>query len=103
MPEGSEQQDQNDRVRKEYARRVQAAQLEQQKREIARRLMTTEAYERLMNVRIANPEVYHQLIGVIVQMAQQNRIAGKLTEEQLKSILAKLTFKPEPTIAFKHK
>ncbi len=79
-------------------------QLEQQRREIARKLMDTQAYERLMNVRIASPELYSQLMSVIIQMAQSNRMGnGKITEEQLKSILAKLTYKPEPTISFKHK
>jgi programmed cell death protein 5 len=78
-------------------------QQEQQRREIARRLMTSEAYERLMNVRLSNRELYTQLLNLIIQMAQGNRIAGKLTEEQLRSLLSRLTYKPEPTVQFKHK
>ncbi len=98
MPE-----EQDEKYRKEMARRIKIMQQEQQRRDIAKRLMTNEAYERLMNVRISNRELYTQLLNLIIQMAQGNRISGKLTEEQLRSLLTRLTYRPEPTISFKHK
>ena len=82
---------------------MRALQAEQQRKEIAKRLMTPEAYERLMNVRLSNHELYVQLLNFIVSMAQSSKITSKLTEEQLKQILARLTYKPEPTIEIKHK
>ncbi len=99
LPEEQE----NDKYNKEMSRRLKLMQQEQQRRELARHLMTNEAYERLMNVRLSNRELYMQLMNLIIQMAQGNRIQGKLTEEQLRSLLARLTSKPEPSISFKHK
>ena len=99
MPE--EQED--EKYRKEIARRMKFLQQEQQRKELAKRLLTSGAYERLMNVRISNRELYTQLMGLILQMAQSNRIQGKLTEEQLRSLLARITYRQEPTLSFKHK
>lgn len=90
-------------MKKEMQRRLREMQMEQQKREFARRYLTTEAYERLMNVRISNRELYTQLTDIIIGMVQGRRLVSKLTEQQLKDILARLTSKPEPTITFQHK
>ena len=102
------QNDQNEaeeqaKIKKAVYRRLKEMQVEQQKKEIAKRFLTPQAYERLMNVRVANAELYSQLIDLIISMARTNRISDRLTEEQLKGILAKMTFRPEPTIEFKHK
>lgn len=84
-------------------KRIRALQLDQQKRSIVKKYMTVEAYERLMNVRVANHDLYSQLVDLIIAMAQQQRITSQLTEDQLKQILTRLTFKKESTIEFKHK
>ena len=97
--EGEEQA----KIKKAVYRRLKEMQVEQQKKEIAKRFLTPQAYERLMNVRVANAELYSQLIDLIISMARTNRISDRLTEEQLKGILAKMTYRPEPTIEFKHK
>lgn len=99
MAEGNE----NDAARKALQKRMQEQQLEQQKRDILKRFLTVEAYERVANVRIANPEVYNKLIEVIISMYQSNRLPGKINEEQVKDLLARLTTKEEPKIEFKHK
>lgn len=99
----AEQDEQNEKYRKEMARRVKAMQIDQQKRNLVRQYMTTDAYERLMNVRISSYELYSQLVDIILSMAQQKRIASKLTEPQLKDLLARLTYRPEPSITFQHK
>ncbi|MGC8479306.1 MAG: DNA-binding protein [Candidatus Micrarchaeia archaeon] len=97
------QEPNEDRIRKEYSRRLKLMQMEQQKREIARKFTTNEAYERLMNVRISNRDLYDQLINLIINMAQSRRIISKLTDEELKQLLTKLTYKPDSKIEFKHK
>ncbi len=101
----SEDKQENDteKIRKLYTKRLRAMQIEQQKKEIVKRFMEPSAYERLMNVRISNYELYEQLLGLIINMAQTSRINSKLTDEQLKALLAKLTYRPEPTIEYKHK
>jgi programmed cell death protein 5 len=103
VPEQAGSNQEDEKIQKALQKRMRVMQEEQQKRELARRFMTPEAYERLMNVRISNRELYSQLINLILAMVQQNRLSGKLTEEQLKQILGKLTFRPEPTIEYKHK
>ncbi len=99
--EGSEQQ--QSEYKKEMAKRLRALQMEQQKRELMKRFMTTDAYERLMNVRISSHELYSQLVDIILTMVQSKRITGKITEPQLREILARLTYKPESKIEFRHK
>lgn len=101
MPEGDEAE--QDKLRKAVARRMKALQLEQQKRDIVRRYLEPGAYERLMNVRVSNYDLYAQLLDLIISMVQSNRITSRLSEDQLISILTKLTSRPEPTIEFRHK
>jgi len=101
LPEGDEAE--QDKLRKAVARRMKELQLEQQKRDIVRRYLEPGAYERLMNVRVSNYDLYAQLLDLIISMVQSNRITSRLSEDQLISILAKLTSRPEPTIEFRHK
>ncbi|MDE1851763.1 MAG: hypothetical protein KGH69_03695 [Candidatus Micrarchaeota archaeon] len=101
MPE--EQENQDMKARKALERRVRAMQVEQQKRSIAQKFMEPDAYERLMNVRVANYQLYSQLVDLIIAMAQQNRIQGKMTDEQLRDLLSRLTYRPDAKIEFKHK
>ncbi len=82
---------------------MQALQMEQQKRNAVKRFMTTEAYERLMNVRVSNYELYSQLLDLIISLANSNRLSSQLTEAQLKDILNRITYKPESKIEFRHK
>ncbi len=96
-------EDEGEQQQKLMEKRIRALQLDQQKRSIVKKYMTVEAYERLMNVRVANHDLYSQLVDLIIAMAQQQRITSQLTEDQLKQILTRLTFKKESTIEFKHK
>jgi programmed cell death protein 5 len=88
---------------KRMQQRLQALQIEQQKRLAVKKYLTIGAYERLMNVRVANFELYSQLVDLLINMAQSQRVTGQITEEQLKQILARLTYRKESTIEFKHK
>ncbi len=91
------------KLRKAIMQQYKAAQIEQQKKEAMQRLLAPKAYERLMNIRAANPELYSQLVNLIISLAQGSRINGKITEEQLIMILQKVTARPESRIEFKHK
>ncbi len=104
MPAEEQAEGSNDeKLRRAVAKRIRAMQIEQQKRELIRKFMDSGAYERLMNVRLANQELYSQLVDLIIQMARSGRTDGTITEEQLKAILAKLTYKPESKIEFRRK
>lgn len=78
-------------------------QIEQQKKEIVKRFLDQGAYDRLMNIRLSNSDLYTQLVDLIISLAQSNRIQGKLTEEQLLQILEKVTYRPDTKIEYKHK
>lgn len=82
---------------------MRALQAEQQKRAAIKKYLTVGAYERLMNVRVANFELYSQLVNMLLATVQNQGITGQITEEQLKQILGRLTYKKESTIEFKHK
>ncbi len=56
-----------------------------------------------MNVRIANPELYSQLLDLLIGLVQSNKIRGKVSDSQLKQLLVQLTARPEPSIQIKHK
>jgi programmed cell death protein 5 len=99
VPEGEE----DERIKKAIAKRLRELQIEQQKREIVRKYLEPNAYERLMNVRVSNYELYAQLLDLIISMAQSNRLPGRITDKQLVDLLTKLTARPEPKIEFKHK
>ena len=91
------------RMKKALMEQLKRQQIEQQKKEIIKRLMDQAAYDRLMNIRISNSDLYSQLVDLIISLAQQNRLQGKLTEQQLLSILEKATARPDTKIEYKHK
>ena len=100
--EEDEQRDQK-RLRKALMEQLKRQQIEQQKKEVIKKLMDQAAYDRLMNIRVSNVDLYSQLVDLIISLAQSNRLQGKLTESQLLSILEKVTYKPDTKIEFKHK
>ncbi|MDE1870768.1 MAG: hypothetical protein KGI06_00825 [Candidatus Micrarchaeota archaeon] len=102
MEEGDDEQYQK-RLRKRLSDALKTAQIEEQKKGIMRQFLEPQAYERVMNIKASNYELYNQLVNMIVSLAQTNRIKGKITDAQLKSILEKITYKDEPTIEFKRK
>ena len=103
MAEEDEEQRYQKDIRKRVAEAMRKSQMEQQKKDVMRQFLETAAYERLMNIRVTNQDLYDQLVGLIVNLVQSNRVTGKISEAQLKSILEKVSYKKEPTIAFKHK
>ncbi len=83
-------------------RRKQAEEL--QKRQVLQSILDAEGYERMGNIRIANPALYDQLIGLLIQLVQSGRVSGKMTDAQLKSLLDRIqSRRHEPNITFKRK
>lgn len=103
MPEEADEERNQERLRKAYSKRLREMQLEEQKLQIARKYLLPEAYARLSNVRMSNRELYNQFINLLVAMIQSNRLQGQMSDEQLRSILERLTAKPEGKIEFRHK
>lgn len=57
---------------------------------LMRQLLTPEARERLARLRLARPEEARALQAQLVQLAQSGRLQGRIDDEQLKMILARL-------------
>ena len=93
MEQSSEQDDL--RRRKEQDLRIKMA---------MQKMLEPAANERLNNIRISSPEMYEQLVQILVTLYQQGRIQGKVSEEQLKALVARvLESKREPKITFARK
>ena len=99
----NEEEQYQKKLQNRYQEAMKRAQVEQQLAEIAKRLLDAPAYERLTNIKSSNPELYRQLVNMLISLAQQNRINGKITEPQFKDLLSRLTQKEERTIEFKRK
>ncbi len=100
--EEDEQQYQK-RLQKRIADVMKRTQLEERKKAVIKRLTEPAAYERLMNIKASNPELYGQLVDMMISIIQSNRVAGKITEQQLVSLLERMTARNETTIEFRHK
>ncbi|MEM0087088.1 MAG: DNA-binding protein [Candidatus Micrarchaeaceae archaeon] len=99
----AEEQNEDEKYRKLLAKKIKEAQIEQQRSALLRKYLTPSAYERMMNVRVSNYNLYLQAADVIFAMIQSGRLVSQMTEEQLLSILSRFTARSEPTIEFRHK
>ncbi|MEM0437798.1 MAG: DNA-binding protein [Candidatus Micrarchaeia archaeon] len=93
-----------DEIRKRRIQeRLKAAYLEERKKELLGKFLEGAAYERMMNVRLSNPEVYDKVVEVIVQLAASGRLSRKLSEREVLAILARATHRHEPSIEIRRK
>ncbi|MEM3841448.1 MAG: DNA-binding protein [Candidatus Micrarchaeaceae archaeon] len=102
MAEESEGYDQKE-LRKRYAAALKRIQEEQQRKELLKQALDAGAYIRMMNIKASNEQLYTQLANAVISVVQQNRVAGKISEQQLIALLQRLTYRPETKINFKHK
>lgn len=91
------------KLRKKYEQMQQAAAQEAELKAVMRRVLAPEAYERVMNVKISNPQLYGQLVSAIAYLVQTGRIDKQLSEEQIVQLLKRMTEKRETKIEFKRK
>jgi programmed cell death protein 5 len=74
-------------------------QLEAQKENLLRSILSPEARQRLTNLKMVKPEFTEQLELQLIQLAQQGKISTPLADEQLRQILVQLqSRKRESTI-----
>ena len=101
MPEdGENEQQQSQQL---YQKRLQALQLEMQKKELLRNMLSPEAYERMSNVRMSSPELYDKVVSSLAYLAQSGKKLGKISDEQIYALLAKMTERRETSIEFRSK
>jgi programmed cell death protein 5 len=68
----------------------QQQEFEEQKKQALRAILTDEARERLGRIKAARPELAENLENQLIMLAQSGRLKSKITDEQLKELLAKL-------------
>jgi programmed cell death protein 5 len=74
-------------------------QLEAQKQELLRQILSPEARQRLTNLKMVKPEFTEQLELQLIQLAQMGKVPIPMSDAQLKQILIQLqSRKREPTI-----
>ncbi len=81
-------------------RQAQAEQqMEAQKQELLRKILSPEARQRLTNLKMVKPEFIEQLELQLIQLAQMGKVHVPMSDAQLKQILIQLqSRKREPTI-----
>ena len=65
-------------------------QLEAQKQELLRKILSPEARQRLTNLKMVKPEFTEQLELQLIQLAQMGKIPVPMSDAQLKQILIQL-------------
>jgi len=85
-----ELQQQTDSEETEKQQEAQQKQLEEQKKAILRSILTTDAKQRLSNIKLARPQVGEQIENQLIMLAKSGRLQQKITDAQLRELLRKL-------------
>ncbi len=105
MEQNSNDEKQMDAIRRRIAEQQQAQQEADQAQEqldnVLRFLLEPEAKQRLANVRIANKQLYLKAAQSLLMLYKAGQIGGKVSENELKQLLEKLSEKREPKITRK--
>jgi len=78
------------RLTLEQQRAQTQQQIEIQKQTLLRRILSTEARQRLTNLKMVKPEFAEQVELQLIQLAQTGRLKIPVTDDQLKKLLAQL-------------
>ncbi len=79
------------RKKMEELKKAQEAQnAEIQKQLVLRQILTNEARNRLVRIKMARPEFAEQIELQLIQLAQSGKLEKKITDEDLKTILRSL-------------
>ena len=71
--------------------RKRKAELEAQKELLLRAILTSEARQRLSNIKLVKPEFAEALENQLIALAQTGRIKIPITDDELKQILAQIS------------
>jgi len=77
------------KAQQEEAEQARQEQADMQKKAILRKVLDSDARERLERIRMARPDKADRIEKQLIQLAASGRIQQKITDEQLKEILAK--------------
>jgi len=63
---------------------------EEQKRELLRKILSSEARERLARIRLAKPDFAEKVEQILITLFMQGKIKEQLSDEKFKELLKKL-------------
>ncbi len=87
--------------RKKIKELLEKKKKEEEVKKFLARILDGEAYERLMNVKISNYELYNNVANNLIYLYQ--KVGRKITEKELLSLLEALTKRNEGEIKFYRK
>lgn len=82
---------QEENIRKNQINKEQAAEQARLKEAYLRMFLTSEARQRLTNIRMVKPEIAQLVEDQIIQLGTTGRLRRQIDDEELKSILSKLS------------
>lgn len=65
--------------------------MQEQRRIILNQVMSSEAREKLGNIRLVRPERAEQVESYVIRAAQSGQLSGKVSEEEVKDLLRRVT------------
>ena len=68
----------------------QKQEFENQKKQILRTILTTDARERLGNIKVARPELAESIENQLIMLAQSGELKNKINDEQLRMLLSRI-------------
>ena len=89
-------------MEQQEAQEEKKKQLERQKKQLLRKVLTSEARSRLSNLRMARPDFTERVEMQLIQIAKTGRVDLPITDDQLQKILKKLQ-KDKKSINIKRK
>jgi programmed cell death protein 5 len=81
----------NQQAQQQMQQQQMQQEMEAQKKQLIMQILTPEARSRLANLRLTKPEFVEQIELQLIQLAQNGRLQGKITDEQLKVLLKQLS------------
>ncbi|OIO27529.1 hypothetical protein COX86_01100 [Candidatus Micrarchaeota archaeon CG_4_10_14_0_2_um_filter_60_11] len=75
-------------ARLEELRKVR--ELAARKKAFAQQVLSSDAYERLMNIRAASPELYEQLVELLLALQQAGRLPAKLSDGEFRKLIERV-------------
>jgi len=69
---------------------TQKKELEEQRRQILRGILTIQARERLGRIKVARPDLAENIENQLIMLAQSGKLTNKINDEQLRELLAKV-------------
>ncbi|MFQ5406307.1 MAG: DNA-binding protein [Candidatus Micrarchaeia archaeon] len=79
--------------RKKRLEMQQAQQAESQVKQVLKSVLEPDAYERLMNIKLSNANLYSQLVQMIVYLVKGGQVKGRVSEALLKDLTSKVIAK----------